>query len=170
MRNRLVLGILLVLLLVFTAACSYLGGQSALEENKTLARRFFEEVASQQKLDLIDELFAPEYVLHDPANPMVQNREALKGFLMGHYAAFPDAKWTVEDVMAEGDKVTVRWTFSGTHQGDLMGIPPTGKHVAMSGISVYRIADGKIAEEWAVADVMGFMQQLGVVPAPGQSQ
>ena len=137
------------------------------EQNKAIARRVLEEAANQHKLELLDELLAPDYVLHDPANPMVQDRETFKQFLGGHYTAFPDVKWTVEDVVAEGDRVVVRWTLTGTHKGPLMGIPPTGKQVNMWGISIYRIANGKVAEEWAVADVMGFMQQLGVLPPPG---
>jgi len=137
------------------------------EQNKALARRVLEEAANQRKLELIDELLAPDYVLHDPANPMVQDRETFKQFLNGHYVAFPDIQWTIEDVVAEGDRVVVRWILTGTHQGPLMGIPPTGKQVSMWGISIYRIAEGKVAEEWAVADVMGLMQQLGVIPPPG---
>jgi len=140
---------------------------TAAEQNKAVARRVLEEAASQHKLELVDELLAPDYVLHDPANPMVRDRETFKQFLGGHYTAFPDVKWTIEDVVAEGDKVVVRWTLTGTHQGPLLGIPPTGKQVSMWGISIYRIADGKVAEEWAVSDVMGFMQQLGVLPPPG---
>ena len=167
MKKWMILGVIVVLSLGLLAACTPGGAGEDLEANKALARRFFEEAASQQKVELIDEIFASDYVLHDPANPMVQDLESFKGFLMGHYAAFPDAKWTVEEVIAEGDRVVVRWTFSGTHQGELLGIPPTGKQVSMSGISIYRIADGKIAEEWAVSDVMGFMQQLGVIPPPG---
>jgi len=137
------------------------------KQNAALARRVLEEAANQHKLELIDELLTPDYVLHDPANPMVQDRETFKQFLNGHYAAFPDIQWTIEDVVAEGDRVVVRWILTGTHEGPLMGIPPTGKQVQMWGISIYRIAEGKVAEEWAVADVMGFMQQLGVIPPPG---
>ena len=166
--KKVLLSSMLVILLVVLTACSSSGQQSDLETNKALARRFFEEVASQHNPDLVDELFSEDYVLHDPGNPMVQDRETFKQFLTGHYAAFPDAKWTVEDVVAEGDRVVVRWTFTGTHQGELLGIPPTGKQVSMSGITIYRVADGKIAEEWAVSDIMGFMQQLGVLPPPGQ--
>ncbi|RME85979.1 MAG: ester cyclase [Caldilineae bacterium] len=136
-------------------------------QNKAIARRVLEEAANQRNLDLLDELLAADYVLHDPSNPMVQDRETYKQFLGGHFTAFPDAKWTIDDLVAEGDRVVVRWTLSGTHEGPLMGIPPTNKSFAMSGISIYRLADGKIAEEWAVADVMGFMQQLGLLPAPG---
>ena len=170
MKRRFVFGVVFSLLagIVLTAACVLPTAPSmGIEQNKALARRFFEEAASQHKPDLIDELFAPDYVLHDPANPMVQDRETFKQFLEGHYVAFPDVQWIVEDVVAEGDRVVVRWTLTGTHQGPLLGIPPTGKKVRMRGISIYRIAGGKIAEEWAVSDVMGFMQQLGVIPAPG---
>jgi len=164
MRRSLIILILLVALIL--GACQLAPTSGTVEQNKALARRVLEEAANQHKLELIDELLAPDYVLHDPANPMIQNRETFKQFLGGHYAAFPDIQWTIEDVVAEGDKVAIRWTLTGTHKGELLGIPPTGKHVTMSGISIYRIAEGKIAEEWAVSDVMGFMQQLGVIPAP----
>ena len=136
-------------------------------QNKAIARRVLEDAANGRNLELIDELLAPDYALHDPSNPMVQDRETYKQFLGGHFTAFPDAKWTIDDIVAEGDRVVVRWTLTGTHEGPLMGIPPTGKSFAMSGISIYRMADGKVAEEWAVADVMGFMQQLGLLPPPG---
>jgi steroid delta-isomerase-like uncharacterized protein len=132
-----------------------------LEQNKALARRVLEEAASQQKPELLDELFASDYVLHDPANPMVHDRETFKQFLGGHYTAFPDVKWTIEDVVAEGDRVVVRWTLTGTHKGPLLGIPPTGKQVKMWGISIYRIADGKIAEEWGRGRCDGYDAAVG---------
>jgi predicted ester cyclase len=84
------------------------------------------------------------------------------------YAAFPDARHTFEDFVAEGDKVALRFTFKGTHTGDFQGIPPTGKPVTISGSVVDRIVDGKIVEHWSLIDTMGLMQQLGVIPEPAQ--
>jgi len=83
--------------------------------------------------------------------------------------AFPDVHFTIEDQIAEGDRVVTRWTARGTHQGPLVGIPPTSKQVTMSGIAIYRLVDGKIVEQWGVNDMLGLLQQLGVVPILGQS-
>ncbi len=139
----------------------------ATDANKALVRRFFEEY----RLDVIDELFIPAYTHHDPNLPpeLQQGRDAYKQVVTMFRAAFPDLHTTVEDLFAEGDKVTARWTFRGTHQGEMMGIPPTGKPITGTGISITRIADGKMAETWVIFDALGLMQQLGAVPTPGQS-
>lgn len=142
------------------------------EENKSLSRRFWEEVADQRNLELANELFVPGYVHHDLGLPpqMQQSRDAYMQHLPMFYAAFPDFHITVEDMIAEGDRVATRWSFSDAHRGDLMGIPGTGKKVAASGTTIQRIADGKIVEGWTIFDVLGMMQQLGVAPSPEQTR
>ena len=137
------------------------------EDNKALVRRLYEEVLNQGKLALIDELCAPDFVYHN-ASTTIQGREPYKQFLSIYLTASPDLHFTMEDEVAEGDKVVTRYTTRGTHLGPFMGIPPTGTHVIVTGIAITRIANGKAIEEWANADELGLLQQLGVVPAPGQ--
>ncbi len=137
------------------------------EENKALSRRFIEEVWNQGKLAVIDELVAPNYVDHDPTGP-IHGPEGMKQFVSMYLAAYPDTHFTIEDQIAERDTVVTRWTARGTHKGPLMGIPPTGKQVTVTGISIDRVVNGKLVEDWSNYDALGMMQQLGVVPAPGQ--
>jgi steroid delta-isomerase-like uncharacterized protein len=114
-------------------------------------------------------LLAADYVHPDPALPPEMQRgrdNYLRGYAM-FPAAFPDLHTAVEDVIAEGDKVAVRWTTRGTHQGSLMGIPPTGRQVTMTAIHILRLADGKIAEGWVNFDALGMLQQVGAIPAMG---
>ena len=134
------------------------------EANKAIVRRVFEEVFNQRNLDLVDEIFAADYVLHAPPNPDIRGKEGFKQFVTTTFTAFPDGQYTVEDMVAEGDKVMIRWTALGTHQGDWAGIPPTGKHVTAMGLNIYRIANGLIEEDWLNSDFLGMMQQMGVVP------
>ena len=133
------------------------------ERNKLLADRVWEEVWHQGQLSRIDELFSADFVRHDPGRELHgtdQNRQ----FISSMRAAFPDVHYTVEDQIAEGDKVVVRYRFQGTHLGAFQGMPPTGKQVAYTGILIYRMADGKIAEQWTEFDLPGFLRQLGVLP------
>lgn len=117
--------------------------------------------------DAVDRLFAPDYVDHDPYRANLPPGPAgVKQAWTGFRAAFPDLHATIEDLIAEGDKVAVRGAIRGTHLGELMGIPPTGKRVTMTLIDVNRIGGGKLAERWAEADMLGMLQQLGVVPGP----
>ena len=141
------------------------------EENKAVIRRVNDEVFGQGKLDLVDELFAANYVLHDPGIPGGELRgpENFKSQWVSMFrTAFPDLRLSVEDQVAEGEKVVTRYTGRGTHQGELMGIPPTNNQVEVSGIIISHVSDGKIEEEWNIFDALGMMQQLGVVPPPGQ--
>jgi len=142
------------------------------EENKALARRVSEELYnSRGNPDATDEIYAPDFVAHDPNSPEeIRGPEGVKQLASAFRSAFPDMQSTVEDQIAEGDKVVTRYTFSGTHQGELMGIPPTGNRVQMTGIYMSRISGGKIVEEWYNYDVLGLMQQLGVIPPPDQSE
>jgi len=138
------------------------------EENKAVTRRFLEEIFMVGNLELADEIFASNFVLHDPSVPHeVRGPEGIKQYVAMYRAAYPDTRFTIEDQIAEGDDVVTRWTGQGTHQGELMGIPPTGVEVTVAGIEIDRIVDGKIEESWVSYDALGMMQQLGVVPSPG---
>src|SRR5436853_7123174 len=138
------------------------------ETNKVLVRRFYEEGFNQRNLALVDELCTIDHLFHNtPAT--LHGREEFKHLLSVYLTAFPDARFTVEDAIAEGDRVASRYTFRGTHQGDLMGIAPTGKQVTVTGIIINRIINGKSEEGWLNFDALGMLQQLGVVPAPGQA-
>ena len=138
------------------------------EENKALVRRQ-EELFSGGNLDVADEIYAPDYVGHDPSNPEdVRGLEAAKRAASDYRQAFPDLRVTVEDLIAEGDRVAARLRFRGTHLGELDGIAPTGRRVDCTGIVVSRIEEGRIAEDWANFDDLGMMQQLGVIAEAGQ--
>jgi predicted ester cyclase len=138
------------------------------EENKALARRF-RETADKNKGTGMEEFLSPQMVLHSPGRPSL-NRKQVQGLIGVFYSAFPDLHHTIEDQIAEGDKVVNRVTLRGTHQGEFQGIPPTGKEVAFAGILIDRYEGGKIVESWSNLDTMGLMQQLGVIPAPGQGK
>jgi steroid delta-isomerase-like uncharacterized protein len=134
----------------------------SLESNKQLAHLVWEEIWHQGHLSRIDELFSPDFVRHDPGRELRgpdQNRQ----FISSMRATFPNVHYLVEDQIAEGDKVVVRYRFQGTHLGAFQGMPPTGKQVAYTGILIYRIADGKIAEQWTEFDLLGFLRQLGAL-------
>jgi steroid delta-isomerase-like uncharacterized protein len=139
------------------------------EDNKALVRRAIEEVWNQGNVALIDELDAANFIHHDPDFPNFQTREVYKQWVTEARSSFPDLHLTSEDVMAEGDQVAMRWTFRGTNTGDMvtpMHIPATGKQVTVTGITIDRFAGGKFVEDWHQGDIMSFMQQLGLVPAP----
>jgi steroid delta-isomerase-like uncharacterized protein len=137
------------------------------EENKAITRRFLEEIFTGGNLELVDELFAPDFILHDSSVPQeVRGVEALKQYITMYRTAYPDTHFTVEDQIAEGNEVVTRWTGQGTHQGELMGISPTGNQVTVTGIEVDRVSGGKIEESWVSYDALGMMQQLGIVPSP----
>jgi steroid delta-isomerase-like uncharacterized protein len=139
--------------------------RSMSEDNKALARSSWEEVVNKQNPQAIDEVYAPDFVWHEPDED-IQGSEQAKQFVSMYFAAFPDINVTVEDVIAEGDKAVTRWTIRGTHRGELMGIAPTDKHIELKGITIHRIEGGKIVEEWERYDNLGMMQQLGVVEQP----
>ena len=138
------------------------------EENKAIVRRKIEEVFSAQgNLDVADEIFAPEYVGY-PED--VRGPEGAKETAKMYRNAFPDVQLSIEDQVAEGDKVVTRWIGSGTHHGEMMGIAPTGNQVRVDGMTISRIEDGKIVEEWDIYDALGMMQQLGAIPSPEEAQ
>ena len=134
------------------------------EDNKALVRRFYEEVINQRNLDLVDELCTTTHVYHNPPTTL-HGREEFKQLLSVYITAFPDARFTVEDEIAEGERVASRYTFRGTHQGELMGIPPTGKPVTVTGMIINRIVNGQSEEGWLNFDALGMLQQLGVIPS-----
>ncbi len=136
------------------------------EDNKALNRRFWEEVFNQKSLAAIDELCTADFVYHSASGP-IRGTDAFKQFLLMYFHAFPDLHILIEDQIAEGDKVVARNTVTGTHQGDLMGIAPTGKRVRVSSIHVTRLVNGKSVEDWGNEDALGMMQQLGILPAMG---
>jgi steroid delta-isomerase-like uncharacterized protein len=138
------------------------------EENKAVVRRLFEEY-NKHNLDGVEELVAPDYVWHGPAGFGDMDLAAMKQAMPAFFTAFPDLHWTVEDLIAEGDKVVSRYTCRATHQGELMGIPATGKVVTWTCILISRFAGGKCVEEWEEADMLGLFQQLGVIPQMAQT-
>jgi steroid delta-isomerase-like uncharacterized protein len=136
------------------------------KDNKALIRRFFEEVYTQKNLAAIEELIAPNHIDHSAsAAGSLDGPEGSRHLIGMMLTAFPDLHVTIEDMIAEGDKVVVRMTMHGTQQGALGSIPPTRKQVALSTIDIVRIAGGQIAEEWGIDDRLGLLQQLGLVPA-----
>ena len=136
-------------------------------ENKALVRRVFDDMWNKHDLDVLDVIYAPDVVNHELPPGMPEGIAGTKAYFGMFMSAFPDTQMTVEDLIAEGDKVVARWTARGTHTGELMGIPPTGKQVTVTGVNIGRVANGRIVEEWGEFDMMGMMQQLGVVPTPG---
>jgi steroid delta-isomerase-like uncharacterized protein len=138
------------------------------EQNKALVRRVFAAL-NQGNLAVIDEMTTPTYVHHDPANPQVRSREDYRQWFAGLRTAFPDLQFTIEDLIAEGEKMVCRYTFRGTHTGQWRGMPATGKQVVVTGITISHMVEGKAVEDWHNADALGLLQQLGVIPAPGQA-
>jgi steroid delta-isomerase-like uncharacterized protein len=138
-------------------------------ENKSLARRAIEELWTKGNLAAIDQLYSENCVFHDLGSAEdIRGRDGLKQFARMYRTACPDLQCTVDEVMAEGDKVALRWVSRGTHKGDLMGIAPTGKQVTFRGIQMQRISKGKIEEEWAGFNTLGALQEIGAVPQFGQ--
>lgn len=133
----------------------------SIEENKAVARRWNDEIWNKGNLAAIDELMATDFIWHSAPPGVAPDREGLKQSAVS-LSSFADIHCATKDMVAEGDKVAVRWTWSGSHTGEYIGITPTGKRVTMTGISIIRIVGGKIVEEWDESDNLGFMEQLGV--------
>ena len=135
------------------------------EGHKFVIRRSFEELWNKGNLSLADELFAPNYEHHDASTlDFGRGPESEKKRATLYRTAFPDIQLTMEEVIAEGEIVMTRWSCRGTHKGDLSGIAPTGKQINISGVTIARLANGKMAESWVNWDALGLMQQLGIVP------
>jgi steroid delta-isomerase-like uncharacterized protein len=132
-------------------------------ENKVLVQRRYDEIDNRHNIDAADELMAPDYVHHDPALPpeMQHSRKGFKQMMVLLLSAVPDLHTTVHELIAEGDKVGARVSHSGTHKGELLGVAPTGRRIEMSGLSIHRIADGKLVEGWVSFDVVGMLRQMG---------
>lgn len=139
------------------------------EDNIALVRRYLDEVVHTGKMGADSSLLATDHVAHNAGSPPAQGQDVWKQGAVALYSAFPDIHVTFEDEMAMGDKVVIRWTVRATHTGALMNIPATGKPVTWTGITIVRVADGKIVEQWQEVDLLGLMQQLGVIPSMGES-
>jgi steroid delta-isomerase-like uncharacterized protein len=138
------------------------------ETNKTVSRRFFEEVFGKGKLNVLDEIIASDHVNSGPGTlpGLPTGPEGAKQLVTVYRNAFPDIHFTIDEQIAEGDKVVTRWTGHGTNKGELLSMPATGKSSTVTGIVVDRFANGKIAESWGIFDQFGMMQQLGLIPTP----
>ena len=130
-------------------------------ENKAIVNHFGEQVWNRGNLEAIDDLVAVDFVGYGPGRRVTRGPEALKQIVTRMRAAFPDLNFTVEDEIAEGDKVVTRWTGTGTHQGEWRGVAPTGKQVSFAGIAIRRITGGKIAERWVNADYTALIREIG---------
>ena len=139
----------------------------SIEENKSIVRRFFEVGPSRGDLNAANELLAPDFVLHVPL-PCSPGIRGIDEVVSACRAAFQDLDVTVVDMVAEKDMVAARFTARGVHKGDFMGLPPTGKPITMTGMEIFRLENGKIAELWGEANLLGLMQQLGILPLMGQ--
>lgn len=137
--------------------------------HKALERRFAEEVLDGHDLGVLPELVAEDFVEQNPPPGQGPGREGLRKFLDGMFEAFPDLRWGIEDMVAEGDRVAARSTWTGTHRGAFFGVPATGRRVAVEAWTLDHYRDGKLAESRIIMDVMGLMQQLGAIPDPAES-
>ena len=137
------------------------------ETNKATVRRMIEQVWNKRRTDLIDEFYTQDVVEHIVGYPSSSGLQAVKEGTAILLNPYPDQRITIEEEIAEGDKVVQRWTSRGTHQGELLGIPPTGKQITTTGVTIYRLVNARIAEVWFFPDNLGTLQQLGVVPAMG---
>ena len=131
------------------------------EENKAIVRQFLDEFINQGNLSTFDELIAPDVIEHEDLGDLPKNAEGVKQFFAMIRSAFPDMKATIEDLIAEGNKVVVRSTWSGTHRGEFMGLPATGKSVTFQVIDILGVEKGKISEHWGLSDTASLMQQIG---------
>jgi predicted ester cyclase len=142
----------------------------SMQENKDLIRRAFATFDEQQNMAALNKFTAPDYIAHFPGVPGPLDREGMKQFGNSFYAAFPGLRHQFEEVIAEGDKVAVRMMVRGIHTASLIGpggtIPPTNKQMAISAMNIFRVEDGKVVEHWAEFDMLGMLQQLGIIPPP----
>jgi predicted ester cyclase len=138
------------------------------EQNKALIRRLFEEGLNHNQPSVFDELIAPDFVIYDAPPGMQHGGEGFRQVVAMFRTGFPDLHVTFEEEFADGDVVIHRGYVTGTHQGEFQGVPPTGKQVKMKTLDIWRVANGKAVENWVQMDMLGLMQQLGVVPSLGQ--
>jgi len=133
--------------------------------DEAVVRRFYEQMNNDRKLELAPELFTADHVLHDPQIPDAPTGPDGMAAVVSVYQNGVDGHWQIEELFSAGDRVVARWTGSGTHVGEVNGIPATGKPICVDAITIHQMRDGKIAESWEVWDTLGFLQQIGVVPA-----
>ena len=136
------------------------------EKNKAFIQTFNEDFWNKHNIEAFEKYFSADFISHYPDVDM--NAEQVKGLCQAYFSAFPDLHITMDDMIAEGDRVVKVWTANCTSKGDFMGIPATGKPIVVKGIEVFRIVDGKIAENWVSMDNLGMLQQLGVIPPMGE--
>lgn len=130
----------------------------------TVIEEFDREIYQKGNQSAIDRLIADDFRHHAPF-PTPQGKEGFKGFIAGFREAFPDGTSETHDLIVDGDKAVIRYTFRGTHRGEFMGVPATGNEVEISGVSIYRVVDGKVTDEWSAVDALGLMQQVGALPS-----
>jgi len=129
--------------------------------NKDLVRRFYKEVYVDWNMALVDEAVSPRFISHDWPESGPTGPQAFKDYYAAIRRAVPDARYEVDDLIAEGDRVVVRWRLLGTHEGEFQGIAPTGRAITLEGIAIYRVDDGKLMERWVVSDLHGVLEQIG---------
>lgn len=151
----------------WAASASIPEGSSSAEVTKAVVQRFYKELWSEGNLDLADELFAQDFIGHAPGNTATRGPEGVKRLVSEWRAGVPDMTLQIHAQVAEGSRVATRFTGRGTHRGPWLGVPPTGKEVSLSGIAITRVVDGKVVSDWGEFDVMGLLQQLGVIQRPG---
>ncbi len=135
------------------------------EQNKTIASRFLDALWNKLDFAVVDELISSDYDGHSSAD--VHGPVGAKAIAFILRTAFPDFQFAIEDQIAEGDRVVTRWAGGGTHSGEFLGAPATGRYVTLTGITIFRIVDGKLRDGWTNEDLLGFMTQLGAIPQPG---
>jgi steroid delta-isomerase-like uncharacterized protein len=135
-------------------------------DSKAVVRRYYDAVLNQRRVEVLDEIATEDYLEHDPFPGQGNGRADLKARVGMLFGAFNPLHFTIEDLIAEGDKVVVRWTNAGTQSGGFMGMPATGKEFGIAGIDIHVVRDGRLAEQWHVVDMLAQMQQLGVVAQP----
>ena len=133
--------------------------------DEAVVRRFYEEMNNGRRNEIAAELFTPDHRMHDPQVPAGVGPQGMVDVVTPYQTAV-EGHWGIEEIFSSGDRVVVRWTGSGRHTGEINGIPAAGRPVRVSAITIHRMAGGRIAESWEVWDTLGFLQQLGVVPAP----
>ena len=142
----------------------------SIEENKAIVRRFFEELLSTDNLAVADEILSPDFRFYFAGSPDPMDLDSYKGFLAVRRGAFPDRRFVVEDMIAEGDRISARFTMRGTHKVNFRGIAPSGTEVTMTGIDMIRLAEGKMVEDRVEVDQLGMMQQLGMIAEPQETE
>lgn len=135
--------------------------EEVVSANKELTRRFYKEVYVDWNMGLVDEVVSPQFTSHDWPKDGPTGPKAFRDYYSAMRAAVPDARYEVDDVIAEGDRVVVRWRLLGTHKGNFKGLAPTGRAISLKGIAIYRVADGKLQERWVVSDLYGMLAESG---------